>query len=369
MDGRIPLTDVYVDGAIVDRAAEVLRSTRYVKGPAVEEFERAAAARWDVDHAVGVSSGTAALLLALQAAGVDEGTAVFVPAHTFFATASPALHLGADLVPVDVREDTFTMDPDDLREKVRATADPGVVVPVHVHGHPADMGAIREVADEYGLAVVEDACQAHGATYRGSPVGSLGDAGCFSFYPSKNATVGGDGGLVTTDDDDLARRVRQLRNHGRDESGEHVRLGLNHRLDEVKAAVGREQLRHLEEWNDRRREAARRYDERLCECGPVEPQAVAADVTPVYHHYAVRVPDRQAVRAALADRGVETGVHYPRPIHGHEPIARRLDRPADAPRAEQLCQRILSLPMHPRLSTAEVDRVCDALEAHYGGET
>ncbi|AQL44831.1 hypothetical protein BV210_18880 (plasmid) [Halorientalis sp. IM1011] len=365
MDEPVEFTDIYVDEAMVDRATEVLRSGRYVKGPMVERFEAAFAEFCGTDHAVGVASGTDAIYLALRAAGVDPGEDVFVPAHTFFATVSPVLELGANPVFVDHDPDTYTMDPRDLAEKVAAADDPAAVVPVHIYGHPADMDAIGDVAEAHDMAMIEDACQAHGATDGGDRAGSLGDAGAFSFYPSKNMTVAGDGGILTTDDPDLAREARMLRNHGRDDDGEHVRLGLNHRLGELHAALGLEQLQHVDDWNEKRRAAAQRYTDRLEDVEAVTTPDTRDDTEHVYHLYVIQAPDRDDLQDSLNDAGVETGIHYPVPTHEHPAVAERLDGSPQVPRTERLTERILSVPMHPRITDTEIDRVCAAIERHY----
>jgi dTDP-4-amino-4,6-dideoxygalactose transaminase len=365
MVDSVAFTDVFVDESIVDRVTDVLRSKRYVKGPVVEQFEAAFADFCDTDHAVGVASGTDAIALALRAAGVEPGEDVLVPAHTFFATVSPVLDRGAHPVFVDVDPETQTMDPADLAVKADEATDPAAVVPVHMTGHPAAMDDIAAVAADHGLAVVEDACQAHGATYRGERVGSLGDAGCFSFYPSKNMTVAGDGGMLVTDDEALAREARMLRNHGRNDAGEHVRLGLNHRLGDVQAAVGLEQLDRLASWNRQRRAAAARYDARLADVEAVTTPTERDAATHVYHLYAVQVPDRTALQASLREAGVETGVHYDTPVHRHAAVRERLGTEPRVPESEALVDRLLSLPMHPRLDDDEIDRVCAVVETHY----
>lgn len=361
---EVPVTDVGLDDEAVEAAAEVLRSGRFVKGPVLEEFEDRFAAACGVDHAVGVGSGTAALLLSLRAAGVGEGDEVFVPAHTFFATVSPVLSLGATPVFVDVDPDTYTMDPDELAGAVESADRPAAVVPVHIYGCVADVAAIREVADGHGLVVVEDSCQAHFAERDGRPAGTFGDAGAFSFYPTKNMTVGGDGGMIVTCDDEVAATARTLRNHGRDGSGEHVELGLNYRLDEVNAAVGLSQLERVRGWNADRRAVARRYTERLSAVDAVETPPDPPPVTHAYHLYVVQVPDRDGLREALDDRGIGTAVHYPTAAHEHRAVVERLGE-RSLPRAERLVDRVVSLPMHPRLEDAEIDAVCDAVEAYY----
>jgi perosamine synthetase len=366
MTEEIPFTDVYVDEAIVDRVGEVLRSTRYVKGPELEAFEAEFAEAAGVDHAVGVSSGTAAILLSLQAAGIEAGDEVFVPGNTFFATASPVLALDAAPVFVDVDPETYTMDPASLRAAVEESENPAGVLPVHIYGAMAEMDAILAVADEYGLVVVEDGCQAHFAERDGHVAGTVGDAGAFSFYPSKNMTVGGDGGMLITDRDDVAERARKLRNHGRDDDGVHQMLGLNYRLDEVKAAVGREQLSKVRDWNDARASNAARYDARLATVDSVVTPTVPEDASHVYHLYVVQVPPdhRDALRTYLDDCGIQTGVHYETPAHRHPAVVDAVGETSLAV-TDDLYERIVSLPMHPRLTADEVDRVCDAVTAYF----
>ena len=364
---HVPFTDIAMDDAMTDRVVEVLRSGRHVKGPVNEAFEQRFAEATGTDHAVTVSNGTAALLLAMKALDVGPGDEVFVPAHTYFATVSPVLELGATPRFVDVDPDRYTMDPALLREAVEASENPTAVAVTHMHGQPADVAPIRAVADEYDLRVIEDAAQAHLAEYQGETAGSMGDVGCFSFYPTKNMTVGGDGGIVTTDDPDLAAHVRALRNHGRNSEGEHVVLGLNYRLDETNAAVGVEQLKHLPEWSEGRRRAAARYDDLLADSDTVLTPPNPDDSLPVYHHYAVQVPDgeRDAFRDHLAERGVDTGVHYAHAVHEQPAVAERT-QDASAPVAERYCRRTVSLPMHPRLTDEEVDHVVSAIRDYDG---
>nr|WP_254268315.1 DegT/DnrJ/EryC1/StrS family aminotransferase [Halorussus aquaticus] len=326
MTEQVPFTDIYVDDEIVDRAADVLESTQYVKGDRLEKFEAEFAEACDVEHAVGLHSGTAAILCGLQAAGIGEGDQVFVPGHTFFATVSPVLSVDAEPVFVDVDPDTYTMDPVDLERKVERAENPQGIVPVHIYGQIADMEAIQAVADDYDLAVVEDACQAHFAERDGHIAGTVGDVGAFSFYPSKNMTVGGDGGMLITDDDQIARRARTLRNHGRTEDGTHEVLGLNYRLDEFKAAVGRRQLEFVREWNEARNAAAQKYDRRLSSIPEITTPTEAADSFHVYHLYVIQVPDRDVLREHLDENGIDTGVHYETPPTG-------IRRSATAPKA------------------------------------
>ncbi|MFC6716691.1 DegT/DnrJ/EryC1/StrS family aminotransferase [Natrialbaceae archaeon GCM10025810] len=364
MPDEVSFTDIYVDDEIVKSVESVLRGTRYVKGPQLEQFEAEFASECGVEHAIGVSSGTAAIQLALNGLGIGPDDDVFVPSHTFYATASPVLSMGANPVFVDVDPETYTLDPDDLAEKVADADQPTAIVPVHIYGQLAEMDAILDVAAEHDLHVVEDACQAHFATRDGEYAGSIGDAGAFSFYPSKNMTVAGDGGMVVTDDDALAAEIRALRNHGRNESGNHVRLGLNYRMDEVSAAVGRKQLTHIHDWNDGRRDAARQYDDRLAAIPEIETPTVAPANEHVYHLYVIQAENRSQLKHHLESQGIQTGIHYETPVHQEEPIVERVGQTA-LPITEGLSPRILSLPMHPRLSGDEIDAVCDAIEGFY----
>lgn len=370
MTERVPFTDVYVDDEIVERATDVLESTRYVKGPELETFEENFAEECGVEHAVGVSSGTAAILLSLRAVGVEAGDEVFVPGNTFFATVSPVLSVGATPVFVDIDPETYTMDPADLEAKVADAANPAAILPVHIYGQMADVEAITTIADDHDLSVVADSCQAHFAERDGQIAGTAGDAGAFSFYPSKNMTVGGDGGILVTDREDVAETARKIRNHGRDENGVHETLGLNYRLDDLNAAVGDEQLKHVQGWNAARVEVASKYTDRLSDVAPVTTPTEAPDSTHVYHLYVVQVPpdEREAFRDFLDERGIDTGRHYETPAHQHPAVQ---DHPAVAgelptlPETERLYERNVSLPMHPRLSESEIDRVCEAIEAYF----
>ncbi len=363
-DPSVEFTEVGVDDTTIADVVAVLESGRYVKGPVLERFEQQFAEKAGVDHAVGVSSGTAAILLALQAAGVGPGDDVFVPGHTFFATASPVLSLGANPVFVDVDPETYTMAPSELASAVEDAENPAAVVPVHIYGGMADMQGIRAVADEHELFVLSDSCQAHFASRDGETAGAAGDAGAFSFYPSKNMTVAGDGGMVTTDDAALAEDMRRFRNHGRGDDGVHRSLGLNYRLDETSAAVGLGQLAKVERWNENRNVAAGRYTERLAEVPEVTTPTEPDGGFHVYHLYVIQVPDRDALRDHLADEGIDTGIHYDTPLHEHPAIAERVGD-VDLPRSEALADHIVSLPMHPNISEAEVEYVARTIVEYY----
>jgi dTDP-4-amino-4,6-dideoxygalactose transaminase len=341
----------------------------YTMGPELKEFEAAFAAFCGCECAVGVSSGTDAVKLALLGANVRPGDEVFVPANTFIATAEAVSHVGAVPVFVDCLEETALMDAAALEAAAAehegsATA----VIPVHLYGQPCDMDAIQEVADRHGLAVVEDACQAHGATYKGRPCGSMGVTAAFSFYPGKNLGALGDGGAVTTNSAELAERLRLLRNHGQADKYTHTLIGYCDRLHNLQAALLSVKLARLAGWNEARRAAAERYARTLQAIAGVRPIGRSDDATPVFHLYVVRLLGRSAafrdaVRERLVEAGVESGIHYPVPLHLQPAYAHLGYRPGDFPVAERLAAEILSLPMFPEITEEQQDHVASALAA------
>jgi len=283
---NVKLSKMYVDDQIEKVVLDVLNSGRYINGQNLKGFEEEFADLCNTKYAVGVNSGTSAILLSLMALGISEGDEVIVPSHTFIATASPAKFLRATLVYADIDPEIYTIDPADIERKI--TSRTKVIIPVHLYGHPCDMDPINELAKAHNVCVIEDACQAHSATYKGKKTGSLGDIACFSFFPSKNMTVLGDGGMITTNDSELAQKVRMMRDHGRTQKYVHEMFGLNCRLSEIHAAVGREQLKHLTDWTERRRAIAARYDALLRDSGVAVP--VERDwAKHVYYMYVIRV--------------------------------------------------------------------------------
>jgi dTDP-4-amino-4,6-dideoxygalactose transaminase len=337
----------------------LLCSSAFTLGVEVERFEGDFAEYCGTDHCVGVGSGTAALSLTLQAYGIGPGHEVVVPAHTFIASALAVAHVGATPVLCDVDEQTGLIDPDAARAAVGPRT--AAILAVHLYGQTCDMDAINAFAKPQGLLVLEDAAQAHGATYRGRPAGSLGAAAAFSFYPSKNLGALGDGGAVCTDDAVLAARLRRLRHLGQRAKGEHVELGYNERLDGLQAALLRVKLPHLEDWNEARRLHAERYSELL----PSEVTRLVErpENRCVYHLYPIRVADRDAVAARLGRYGIESGIHYAPAIHGHPMWTGRDLRHGELPQAEAWAAEELSLPMHPDLQPEEIKRVADAVHA------
>ncbi len=351
-----------VDAAI----AEVLSSGRFILGPQVAAFEADLAARCGVKQAIGVASGTDALYLALRACDVGRGDEVITTSFSFIATAEAIALVGATPVFVDIDPATFNIDPKQVEERI--TPRTRAILPVHLFGQPAAMDAILAVARRRGLRVIEDAAQAIGAEYRGQPVGSLGDLGCLSFFPSKNLGAYGDGGLVTTDDEALARRVVRLRAHGDVGRYDHGELGINSRLDEIQAAVLRVKLRHLDAWTEARRANAARYDALLHGSPPVVRPLAAPGVRHVYNQYTIRVPRRDALQAHLTARAIGSAVYYPRPIH--QQPAYRAWWPGDhhLPESERAAAEVLSLPVFPELGEGRLRRVAETIRAFCRGE-
>ena len=366
MSITVPFVDLRAQAReLHDEFFEVFESVTsraaYTMGPELKEFEAEFAAFCEATHCVGVGSGTDAVRMALQVAGVGPGDEVVVPANTFIATAEAVSHLGATPVFVDCVEDTALMDVTQIEAAV--TERTKAIVPVHLYGQPCDMDAIAAVAGRRGLAVVEDACQAHGARFKGRRVGSFGVAAAFSFYPGKNLGALGDGGAVTTQSDELREQLLLLRNHGQADKYTHSVVGWCSRLHNLQAGILGVKLAHLDAWNAARRRAAARYDELFASVDGVEPMRCGNDVEPVYHLYVVRVGERDAVRDKLGADGVESGIHYPLPLHLQPSYAGLGYGRGDFPVAERLAERILSLPMFPEITDEQIAYVVERLAA------
>lgn len=352
-----------VGPALDEAVAAVLHSGHYVLGPEVERFEREFAALHGVPHGVGVGSGTDALILALRAVGVKPGDRVLTTPFSFFATAGAIAWVGAVPRFADVEEDTGLLDPGE----VEAAIDEGTtaLLPVHLYGQLADVPKLRALTEKHGLALVEDGAQAHLASRDGIRTGELGDAGTFSFYPTKNLGAAGEGGLVVTRRPEVAEALRRLRDHGSPAKYSHSEIGTNSRLHALQGAVLNAKLPHLATWNERRRTLAARYDEGFAGT-PIQPLRSVDPTGHVYHQYTVRLPDgeRDRVQGALAKDGIATGVHYPLPIHLQEAARPWGYASGDFPVAESLALRVLCLPIHPFLSDGDTDRVIEALRQH-----
>jgi dTDP-4-amino-4,6-dideoxygalactose transaminase len=359
----IPLVDLraqYLDiKADIDAAVlRVLDTTQFVLGPEVEALEHEFATYSGATEGIAVNTGTSALHLALIAAGVRAGDEVITVPFTFVATVAAIGYIGAKAVFVDIDPATFTMNAAQLEQAI--TSRTKAIVPVHLYGQPADMDPIVAVARRHGLVVIEDACQAHGAAYNGRPVGSLGDAACFSFYPGKNLGAYGEGGMVVSNSASFAREVRMLRDWGAEKKYHHVLKGFNYRMDGIQGAILRVKLRHLERWTEARRSHARAYGRLLAGSGVGIPQE-ASYARHVFHVYAVRTSDRQTLQRTLQANGVGSGIHYPIPVHLQPAYADLGYTAGSFPESERAAAEVLSLPMYPELTHTKLEMVAAAI--------
>jgi dTDP-4-amino-4,6-dideoxygalactose transaminase len=336
----------------------VLKSGQFIMGPNVKAFEQEAAAYLGVKYAIGVNSGTDALVIALHAAGIGPGDEVITTPFTFFATAEAVSQVGATPVFVDIDPRTFNINPELIEPAI--TPRTRAILPVHLYGQAADMDLIMALAEKYNLRVIEDTAQAFGGEYKGRKLGTIGDAGCFSFFPSKNLGAFGDGGLIATNDDEIAAKARMLRVHGAKKKYYNEVIGYNSRLDEIQAAILRVKLPHVDEWNDGRREAARRYNELLKDAPGIITPIENPYAKHVYHQYTVRVQDgrRDELKKQLAENGIGTMVYYPVPVH-QLPIYK--EQTVSLATAEKLASEVLSLPIWPGISEQVQVRVTRVL--------
>jgi len=348
-----------IDAAV----GKVFENAQFILGPAVDAFERDFATFCQTSEAIGVNSGTSALHLSLLAAGVGTGDEVITVPFTFVATVAAIEYAGAKPVLVDVEREFLTMDPAKLEAAI--TPRTKAIIPVHLFGQPADMDPIMAIARKHKLVVIEDACQAHGSEYKGKRCGSIGQIGCFSFYPGKNLGAYGEGGAVVTSDPDVAKKIRLLRAWGEEVRYEHKYRAFNYRMDGVQGAILGVKLRHLEAWTEARRRNAAEYGRQLGDTSVTLPRE-RQDVRHVYHLYVVRLQQRDSWRARLNDAGVQTGVHYPIPVH-LQPAYRDLGYSAgDFPVCEHASREVLSLPMFPELTAAQIGEVASALRTSVG---
>lgn len=366
MAAKIPLSRVYQSEAIDRRILEVVRGGNYILGPECKAFEKELAAYFGVKHVVLSSSWTAAVHLLHIAQELKAGDEILVPSLTAFPSIEPMIHVGAKPIFCDI-DDTYTIDPDDARKKItRRTVG---ILPVHLYGRPANFDAMLALARDHGLWIIEDCAQSHGARWKGKRAGSYGKHAAFSFYPSKNLTVYGDGGAIATDDERIAQKVTMLRNHGRKDKYLHEKVGFNLRFNEIQAAIGREQLKVLDDLNAGRRRAAEWYRRELAGVrGLTLPPADKPEETEsVYHMFVIRLDNhdvREGLSKSLKEQGIETGVHYPVPNHLQPAITDLYGTPVSLPRTEDYVKRILSLPMFPSISEPEVKTVADAIKGY-----
>lgn len=326
---------------------KVMESGNYILGPYVEQFERSVAEYCKVRYAIGVANGTDALLLTLDALGIGEGDEVITTPFTFFASAEVISQVGAKPVFVDIDQDTYNMDPSKLEAAI--TPRTKAIIPVHLFGQPADMDPIMDIAERYELKVIEDACQAIGSTYDHRPAGSIGSAGCFSFFPTKNLGGYGDGGMIVTNDEQLAQRIRMLRAHGSNPKYYHSLIGYNSRLDPLQAAFLQVKLPHLDRWNALRREKADIYNRELRHL-PVKLPSVSDRVEAVYHLYIIQADRRNELMKYLLEHGIASGVYYPVPLHRQEVYADLGYEGGALPVAEQAALHTMALPLYPELT-------------------
>ena len=331
----------------------VLQKQRFIQGEETQKFEEEFSRYIGVKHGVAVNSGSDSLFLTVRALGIAEGDEVITVSNTYISTVDAITRSGAKPVFVDIDPRTYTIDVSNARKKISSHTK--AIIPVHLYGHPAHMDEISELANEHGLLVVEDASHAHGSEYRRKKVGGLGDVACFSFYPSKNLGAYGDAGMVLTDDTQLADKLRAFRNYGQRGKNRHEFIGVNSRMDEVQAAVLRTKLPYLDRWNEARRKSAALYSELLGQAHIVVPLE-EDHAKHVYHLYVIRSKRRDTVQQKLAQKGIETGIHYPTPVHKQQAYL-RLGFHESLPQTERICKEILSLPMHPWITEDEVTQV------------
>ncbi|MGA1848607.1 MAG: DegT/DnrJ/EryC1/StrS family aminotransferase [Thermoplasmatota archaeon] len=355
---KVPLNRMFVDEETRKAVLDVLESGMYVKGPRAEELEGVFKDLVGSPYAVSCSSGSTALMLAFKALGVGPGDEVIVPSHTFIATINGFWHFGARPRFVDIDPMTYTMDAEQVRDAVNERT--AAVLPVHLYGHPADMGPLIDIAEEKEIALIGDAAQAHGARYKGVDVGAIGDMTCYSFFPSKVVTVAGEGGLITCDDEELYGLLKALRNHGRYDGERDISTmaGFNMRLPEIAAAVGLVQLKHMDGWIETRREIARVYNEELSGLEWLETPDEMEWAKHVYYLYVIRAKDREGLREHLSDMSISTGIHYRVPAHKMP----YFDDPPSLPVTEKVVDEILSLPMHPLLTMEEQKEIIEGIK-------
>ncbi len=367
LSDSVPLAAPELSSAALDRLQSVADDGRLADGPEVRAFEDEFAAFCGTDRAVATSNGTTALVATLEALGLDDGDAVVTSPFSFVASANAIRLAGGTPVFADIDPDTYAIDPDAVAELLADRDDVVGLLPVHLYGLPAEMPALIDLADDHDLFVVEDACQAHGASIDGTRVGGVGDAACFSFYPTKNMTTG-EGGMVTTNREDVADGVARYVNHGRGETGtggyDHVELGHNHRMTSLAATIGRTQLDRLPSFNAARRETAAVYDDELADL-PIETPVEPHERRHVYHQYTIRADDRDALAATLEDHGVDTGIYYETPIHRQPAYESVSTAATQLPAAERASETVLSLPVHPELTDRDRRTVVDAVRTHY----
>ncbi|RKY33492.1 MAG: erythromycin biosynthesis sensory transduction protein eryC1 [Candidatus Omnitrophota bacterium] len=366
----IPFVDLktqykLIEEEIRSEIEKVLQQGNFILGEQLTEFEEAFADFCDSQYCIGVASGTDALCLALHVLGIGPGDEVITAANTFVATVFAISYVGAIPVLVDIDPTTYNIDLDIVEKKI--TSRTKVIIPVHLYGRSVDMGKLLKIASKYGISIIEDACQAHGAIWEGKKVGSWGTMGCFSFYPAKNLGAYGDGGAIVTSDKHLYEKLRMLRNYGSPKKYHHDIVGYNSRLDTLQAAILRVKLRHLDDWNKKRVENAIFYNEKLKDIGDLVLPEIRKDGSHVFHLYVVRTKERDALLSYLKENGVQCGIHYPIPIYSLGAYSTLGYTPNEFPITEAFSKQILSLPMYPELNEAQMSTVVSLIKKFYQG--
>ena len=359
---RVPLCRMYVDGEIKKAVLDVLDSGWYVKGKNADLLEEEFARFCTAKHGISANSGTAAIFLALNALGIGNKDEVIIPSFTFIATANPIILLGGTPVFADIDPVTFTIKPEEIERLI--TPRTKAIMPVHLYGHPAEMKRIMELAKEHDLKVIEDACQAHGAMCYGHKAGTIGDVACFSFFPSKNMTVAGEGGMVTTNDPELAQKMKMIRDHGRIDRHTSTVFGFNFRLSEIHAAIGRVQLKHLPGWIEARRKNASRYTELLQGTSEIVLPTEMSWAKHAYHLYVIKTKRRDELAKSLKAKDVATGIHYFIPVH-KQPYIMDLLSPVSLKTTEECAKTVLSLPLDPHISPEDIEYVAKEVDNFY----
>ncbi len=365
MTNQIPLLDLVaqyqsIKPEIATAIQRVLDSGHFILGPEVAALEEEVAAYLGVKSGIGVASGTDALILALRALDIGPGDEVIIPAYTFFATISAIMHVGAIPILVDIEPKTYCIDVDHVQSRI--TPNTRAIIPVHLYGHPANLTALREITLDRNIKLIEDNAQAFGADHHGSKTGAIGDIGCLSFFPSKNLGGYGDGGMVVTNDVEIAKKVKMLRTHGWQKKYFPEFLGYNSRLDALQAAILRVKLPHLDSWNDRRREIANIYDDRLSHLPGLSTPFQVPGNRHVYHLYIIRVQNRNQVQETLKQQGIASGIYYPQPIHLTEACQNLNYQLGDFPVAEEASHETLSIPIFPEMTPEQIDKVVSEVE-------
>jgi len=379
---KIPLVDLKsqykeIKPEIQEAINRVLDSTAFILGEEVAKFEEEFAKYCGTRYAIGTSSGTSALHLALLSLGIGEGDEVITTPYTFTATVETIIHCGAKPVFVDINSRNYNIDPEKIKEFLETDCNLDhktgqlanrltgklvkAIIPIHLYGQPADLDPILKLARKYNLKVIEDACQAHGAKYKGKRVGSIGDVGCFSFYPGKNLGAYGDGGMVVTNNEEIANKIRCLRDHGRREKYEHQMIGYNYRLDALQAAILKVKLKYLDKWNEKRKKNASIYNELFKDLDVITPYREEY-AKHVYHLYVIRIKGRDKVYKFLQEKGIACGIHYPLPLHLQKAYHYLGYKKGDFPIAEECAQEVVSLPIYPELKRDQIKYIVETLK-------